>query len=556
MATGGEIRRSAAVVAGWARYAEGVDEDGQPIDVVDRKRDSLTARGRRQREDPLAFLADRDLFGDLVDDERFTSYRAVLTSLHERGAARRSGPWWTSRRDGRSRRAPRRPDRRVPDPGLIDGPRPRRHSRWGDRRRAGGDRGLVDRADARRVTGVADPPLGRAGQLPARFGRVSPAQGGRARPGGDRRGPAGPREPGRAAGHGCGPRRTAAPAEPPGGRQARRGPPAAARPQRRVAPQGDGLLGGDLQAVAGGPGVPSRHRQDHRRGGHEGDPLRPHRGGTVGGRHGAGEAPGVQGPRPAGEAGRPAPHDRPAGQASDDRGDRQSTGRAGRRPREPAGRRHLGRHGVGAPVDHDAGGHRDRRRGIHRAGLRHPRGRPRPADGRRPRPGLAHRVLRRLRVDAAQAGRPARALGPLQADRRPRRRSLRAGLGGHGDGRRGEGGRPRQGRDHLAPRLDEGRLAADHGRAEGDRRPCPGAAEEGRGPPLALRTGRTAARQDRQEPAAPPDHRAPDELHRGSEEEHPVRRRPRGGHRGDRAQGRPHTPGPRRSRRERRTAGP
>jgi mannitol 2-dehydrogenase len=85
--TGGEVRRSAAVVAGWARYAEGVDEEGQPIEVIDRRRDSLTARARLQREDPLAFLADRDLFGDLVDDERFTSpYRAALTSLHAHGA--------------------------------------------------------------------------------------------------------------------------------------------------------------------------------------------------------------------------------------------------------------------------------------------------------------------------------------------------------------------------------------------------------------------------------------------------------------------------------------
>jgi mannitol 2-dehydrogenase len=87
LATGGEVRRSAAVVAGWARYAEGVDEQGQPIEVVDRRRDSLMARARRQREDPLAFLADRELFGDLVDDDRFTSpYRATLASLHGHGA--------------------------------------------------------------------------------------------------------------------------------------------------------------------------------------------------------------------------------------------------------------------------------------------------------------------------------------------------------------------------------------------------------------------------------------------------------------------------------------
>jgi mannitol 2-dehydrogenase len=87
LASGGEIRRSAAVVAAWARYCEGVDEEGRPIDIADRRRDRLVANARRQREDPLAFLADRDLFGDLVDDERFTThYRAVLTSLYERGA--------------------------------------------------------------------------------------------------------------------------------------------------------------------------------------------------------------------------------------------------------------------------------------------------------------------------------------------------------------------------------------------------------------------------------------------------------------------------------------
>jgi mannitol 2-dehydrogenase len=85
--TGGEIRRSAAVVASWARYAEGVDEQGEPIDVVDRLKDSVVANARRQREDPDAFIADRELFGDLVDDERFVApYRSALASLHARGA--------------------------------------------------------------------------------------------------------------------------------------------------------------------------------------------------------------------------------------------------------------------------------------------------------------------------------------------------------------------------------------------------------------------------------------------------------------------------------------
>jgi mannitol 2-dehydrogenase len=87
LATGGEIKRSAAVVASWARYAEGVDEQGEPIEVVDRLADSLMRLARRQREDPDAFIANRDVFGDLVDDKRFvTAYRSALASLHQRGA--------------------------------------------------------------------------------------------------------------------------------------------------------------------------------------------------------------------------------------------------------------------------------------------------------------------------------------------------------------------------------------------------------------------------------------------------------------------------------------
>jgi mannitol 2-dehydrogenase len=87
LASGGEIRRSAAVVASWARYAEGVDEAGEPIEVVDRLRDRLMQLAQRQRDDPDAFIANRDVFGDLANDKRFvTAYRSALTSLHERGA--------------------------------------------------------------------------------------------------------------------------------------------------------------------------------------------------------------------------------------------------------------------------------------------------------------------------------------------------------------------------------------------------------------------------------------------------------------------------------------
>ncbi|OBH08883.1 mannitol dehydrogenase family protein [Mycobacterium sp. E1747] len=84
---GGPVRLSAAIVASWARYAEGVDEDGQPIEVVDRLADTLVPIARSQRDDPAAFLANRAVFGDLVDQPRFLEpYLWALDWLHRHGA--------------------------------------------------------------------------------------------------------------------------------------------------------------------------------------------------------------------------------------------------------------------------------------------------------------------------------------------------------------------------------------------------------------------------------------------------------------------------------------
>lgn len=84
---GGDITCAAAVVAGWARYAEGVDEQGEPIDIVDPLRERLGALAREQHAKPTAFLTERTVFGDLVDEPAFvTAYLAALRSLHENGA--------------------------------------------------------------------------------------------------------------------------------------------------------------------------------------------------------------------------------------------------------------------------------------------------------------------------------------------------------------------------------------------------------------------------------------------------------------------------------------
>ncbi len=82
LASGGPIRLAAATVASWARYVEGIDEQGNAIEVVDRLAASLKPIARSG-----AFIENTALFGDLAAARRFVeAYRWALDSLHRRGA--------------------------------------------------------------------------------------------------------------------------------------------------------------------------------------------------------------------------------------------------------------------------------------------------------------------------------------------------------------------------------------------------------------------------------------------------------------------------------------
>jgi mannitol 2-dehydrogenase len=87
LAAGRDVRLSAAVVASWARYAEGVDEQGEPIKIDDQLADTVQRLAAQQRDDPLAFVKNRELFGDLATEQGFTEpYLNALNSLHSKGS--------------------------------------------------------------------------------------------------------------------------------------------------------------------------------------------------------------------------------------------------------------------------------------------------------------------------------------------------------------------------------------------------------------------------------------------------------------------------------------
>jgi mannitol 2-dehydrogenase len=83
----GPIAHAATVIAGWARFCEGVDENGKGFDIVDAAAEELKAAARRYPQDPLAFLRNVRFFGNLVEDSRFVeSYIHALEQFHRVGA--------------------------------------------------------------------------------------------------------------------------------------------------------------------------------------------------------------------------------------------------------------------------------------------------------------------------------------------------------------------------------------------------------------------------------------------------------------------------------------
>ena len=82
------------MIASWARYAEGVDEEGEPIDVVDRRKEAVMAGPRPRATTGWPSCATPTCSATSSSDERFTAeYVAALDSLHERGARATADAW-------------------------------------------------------------------------------------------------------------------------------------------------------------------------------------------------------------------------------------------------------------------------------------------------------------------------------------------------------------------------------------------------------------------------------------------------------------------------------
>jgi mannitol 2-dehydrogenase len=84
--SGGAVKGLALVSALWCRYCYGETESGKPVAPNDPSWERLQKAAKPARNDPLAFLKLRDIFGELAENPAYVSaFSDALASLWARG---------------------------------------------------------------------------------------------------------------------------------------------------------------------------------------------------------------------------------------------------------------------------------------------------------------------------------------------------------------------------------------------------------------------------------------------------------------------------------------
>jgi mannitol 2-dehydrogenase len=84
LATGGSIKFATLVIVAWCYYSDKqVNQNGEPLEIIDAMQGKLHDAAKNTSNDSLAFIKQESLFGALAENERFTNeYTAMLKELY------------------------------------------------------------------------------------------------------------------------------------------------------------------------------------------------------------------------------------------------------------------------------------------------------------------------------------------------------------------------------------------------------------------------------------------------------------------------------------------
>lgn len=85
LATGGSIKFATLVIAAWCYCSDKqVDQNGQPLEIIDTMKTELHQVAKQTITDPLAFVKQKALFGKLVENEQFTKlYTETIQKIYK-----------------------------------------------------------------------------------------------------------------------------------------------------------------------------------------------------------------------------------------------------------------------------------------------------------------------------------------------------------------------------------------------------------------------------------------------------------------------------------------
>jgi len=79
LANGGSIKFATLVIAAWCYYSDkGQDKNGNPIEIIDAMQEQLHQAASKTQSDPLAYIKQESLFGNLINEDKFTSLYSDL----------------------------------------------------------------------------------------------------------------------------------------------------------------------------------------------------------------------------------------------------------------------------------------------------------------------------------------------------------------------------------------------------------------------------------------------------------------------------------------------
>lgn len=91
LAQGGSIKYGTFILAAWCYYIDKqVDENNNPLEIIDERKLELHQQANQYEQDNLSFLKISDIFGSLIENQRFIDeYLQMVKAIYERSDVRK-----------------------------------------------------------------------------------------------------------------------------------------------------------------------------------------------------------------------------------------------------------------------------------------------------------------------------------------------------------------------------------------------------------------------------------------------------------------------------------